>query len=174
MSCNEPRLEVDENSACAVCLRTGFKSGLFHTGSSVSNLLSFIIESKSIDLRTLEEDGMLNASSGVLWSTVSKNLREFDTDVDELVGKRIRLVVGCMLEDVFSGVMTLMPVVLGESGEAIMGAGIVCRFNAGGVRSVLLEPTGVSCVELIIEEDDEGVVRPSNEKDGLVGLGFAI
>lgn len=36
-----------------------------------------------------------------------------------------------------SGDMTLIPVVLGDNGDAIIGAGMVCRFMRGGERSSL-------------------------------------
>ena len=49
-------------------------------------------------------------------------------------GRRIRWGVGVGDSSVGeSGLSMVIPVVLGDNGDAMMGAGIVCRFNMGGV-----------------------------------------
>lgn len=51
------------------------------------------------------------------------------------MGKRMRFGVGEEKgEDGESGFSTVIPVVLGDNGDAIIGAGKVCRLNGGGVR----------------------------------------
>lgn len=70
---------------------------------------------------------------GTAWSLscLSAGTDEDPSGVD--TGKRIRWGVGvenCVGE---SGPSMVIPVVLGDNGEAMIGAGMVCRFNIGGV-----------------------------------------
>lgn len=52
-----------------------------------------------------------------------------------MMGKRMRFGAGEENgEEGESGLSTVIPVVLGDNGEAMMGAGKVCRLNEGGVR----------------------------------------
>lgn len=83
-----------------------------------------------------EVDSVRPSSRGREWVILCAEELEDEAARALVIGKRMRFGAGEESESKGeSGLSTVMPVVLGDSGEAIIGAGKVWRLNKTGVRS---------------------------------------